>query len=105
LTFIETACQAGYTSTAEFEMMEDLGMSIAAVSFIYLFTFIYNWHSMATSNVSLIIFSFFFFIWLVLFPYILQYSFFGSIMTIGAAIGAILSGKMADFVGRKRVLL
>ncbi|KAG6750555.1 hypothetical protein POTOM_045051 [Populus tomentosa] len=31
------------------------------------------------------------------------YSFFGSIMTIGAAIGAILSGKMADFVGRKRI--
>lgn len=53
---------AGYTSTAEFEMMEDLGMSIAA------------------------------------------YSFFGSIMTIGAAIGAILSGKMADFVGRKRTM-
>jgi SP family facilitated glucose transporter-like MFS transporter 8 len=102
LTFIETACQAGYTSTAEFGMMEDLGMSIAAVSFFFLFIFIYNWHSMATSNVSLI---FFFFTWLVLFPYILQYSFFGSIMTIGAAIGAILSGKMADFVGRKRVLL
>lgn len=53
---------AGYTSTAEFEMMEDLGMSIAA------------------------------------------YSFFGSIMTIGAAIGAVLSGKMADFVGRKRTM-
>ncbi|XP_011023517.1 PREDICTED: sugar transporter ERD6-like 18 [Populus euphratica] len=53
---------AGYTSTAEFEMMEDLGMSIAA------------------------------------------YSFFGSIMTVGAAIGAILSGKMADFVGRKRTM-
>jgi hypothetical protein len=35
LTFIETACQAGYTSTAEFEMMEDLGMSIAAVSFFF----------------------------------------------------------------------
>jgi hypothetical protein len=56
LTFIETACQAGYTSTAEFGMMEDLGMSIAAVSFFFLFIFIYNWHSMATSNVSLIFF-------------------------------------------------
>ncbi|KAJ6694257.1 hypothetical protein OIU85_004988 [Salix viminalis] len=53
---------AGYTSTAEFEMMEDLDMSIAA------------------------------------------YSFFGSILTIGAAIGAILSGKIADFVGRKRTM-
>ncbi|KAJ6883607.1 hypothetical protein NC652_030749 [Populus alba x Populus x berolinensis] len=35
---------------------------------------------------------------------IAAYSFFGSIMTIGAAIGAVLSGKMADFVGRKRTM-
>ncbi|CAK7340808.1 unnamed protein product [Dovyalis caffra] len=51
---------AGYSSAAEFGMMADLGMSIAA------------------------------------------YSVFGSILTIGAAIGAVLSGKIADFVGRKR---
>ncbi|KAL3626164.1 hypothetical protein CASFOL_029713 [Castilleja foliolosa] len=30
-----------------------------------------------------------------------QYSFFGSILTIGAMIGAITSGKIADFIGRK----
>jgi len=102
LTFIETACQAGYTSTAEFGMMEDLGMSIAAVSFFF---FIYFYLQLAFYGNLKCIFNLFFFTWLVLFPYILQYSFFGSIMTIGAAIGAILSGKMADFVGRKRVLL
>ncbi|XP_038715689.1 sugar transporter ESL1-like isoform X2 [Tripterygium wilfordii] len=32
------------------------------------------------------------------------YSVFGSIMTIGGAIGAILSGKVADLIGRKRTM-
>jgi SP family facilitated glucose transporter-like MFS transporter 8 len=36
--------------------------------------------------------------------HILQYSVFGSIMTIGGMIGAIPSGKIADFIGRKRVI-
>ena len=35
--------------------------------------------------------------------FILQYSVFGSIMTIGGMVGAILSGKIADVVGRRRV--
>ena len=33
----------------------------------------------------------------------MQYSFFGSILTIGAMIGAITSGQIADFIGRKGV--
>ena len=32
-----------------------------------------------------------------------QYSLFGSIMTIGAIIGALLSGKMTDVIGRRYV--
>lgn len=33
----------------------------------------------------------------------MQYSLFGSIMTIGAMLGAIISGKTADIIGRKGV--
>lgn len=33
-----------------------------------------------------------------------EYSVFGSIMTIGGMIGAIPSGKIADFIGRKRTM-
>lgn len=33
----------------------------------------------------------------------LQYSVFGSILTIGAVIGAITSGRVADWLGRKGV--
>lgn len=36
---------------------------------------------------------------------IVQYSVFGSILTIGAMIGAIVSGKLADYVGRRGVSL
>lgn len=32
-----------------------------------------------------------------------QFSFFGSILTVGSMIGAITSGNIADFLGRKRV--
>lgn len=35
----------------------------------------------------------------------LQYSLFGSILTFGAMIGAITSGKIADYIGRKGVSL
>jgi SP family facilitated glucose transporter-like MFS transporter 8 len=35
----------------------------------------------------------------------LQYSMFGSILTIGAMLGAITSGRIADFIGRKGVLI
>ncbi|KAG6620667.1 hypothetical protein I3842_Q054400 [Carya illinoinensis] len=31
-----------------------------------------------------------------------EYSVFGSIMTVGAMIGAVISGRMTDFVGRRR---
>lgn len=34
----------------------------------------------------------------------MQYSMFGSILTIGAMLGAVTSGRIADFVGRKGVL-
>ncbi|KAA3472716.1 sugar transporter ERD6-like 5 isoform X2 [Gossypium australe] len=30
-----------------------------------------------------------------------EYSFFGSILTIGAMIGAVMSGRIADYIGRK----
>lgn len=33
----------------------------------------------------------------------LQYSLFGSLLTFGAMIGAITTGPIADFVGRKGV--
>lgn len=35
----------------------------------------------------------------------MQYSLFGSILTIGAMIGAIASGKIADLIGRRSVSL
>lgn len=35
----------------------------------------------------------------------LQYSIFGSISSIGSMIGALFSGKLADFIGRKAVSL
>ncbi|KAG6620671.1 hypothetical protein I3842_Q054500 [Carya illinoinensis] len=34
-----------------------------------------------------------------------EYSFFGSIMTAGAMIGAVISGRITDFIGRRRTLL
>lgn len=34
---------------------------------------------------------------------ILQYSVFGSILTIGAMIGAVVSGRIADYIGRRGV--
>ncbi|XP_073149153.1 sugar transporter ERD6-like 7 isoform X2 [Henckelia pumila] len=34
-----------------------------------------------------------------------EYSMFGSILTFGAMFGAITSGKMADYIGRKRTML
>ncbi|KAK7827363.1 sugar transporter erd6-like 3 [Quercus suber] len=37
------------------------------------------------------------------FTYGAQYSIFGSILTIGAMLGAVFSGKFADFIGRKGV--
>jgi len=44
----------------------------------------------------------FLFFWV--FLYKLQYSVFGSIVTIGGMVGAILSGKMADLIGRRGVI-
>ncbi|KAE8675383.1 Pentatricopeptide repeat (PPR) superfamily protein [Hibiscus syriacus] len=38
------------------------------------------------------------------FCYGCSYSVFGSIMTIGGVVGAILSGKIADLIGRKRTM-
>lgn len=36
---------------------------------------------------------------------ILQYSVFGSISTVGAMLGAVMSGKIADLFGRRGVSL
>jgi MFS family permease len=33
----------------------------------------------------------------------LQFALFGSVLTIGAMIGAVTSGRLADFLGRKMV--
>lgn len=33
----------------------------------------------------------------------MQYSIFGSILTIGGMIGAVMSGKIADLIGRRGV--
>jgi len=33
----------------------------------------------------------------------MQYSLFGSILTIGAMVGAIISGSLADYAGRRAV--
>jgi len=33
----------------------------------------------------------------------MQYSIFGSILTIGAMIGAVVSGRIADYAGRRVV--
>lgn len=33
----------------------------------------------------------------------MQYSVFGSILTIGGIIGALVNGKLTDFIGRRRV--
>lgn len=52
-------CAIGFSSPAQYGILDDLGLSLA------------------------------------------QYSLFGSIMTIGAMLGAITSGKIADFFGRK----
>lgn len=38
-------------------------------------------------------------------PCFMQYSLFGSILTIGAMIGAIISGRIADYAGRRTVSL
>ena len=38
-----------------------------------------------------------------LFSYMVQYSFFGSVLTIGGVIGGLISGKIADLIGRRGV--
>jgi MFS family permease len=43
-------------------------------------------------------------VFFLVFLYKLQYSVFGSIVTIGGMVGAILSGKMADLIGRRGVI-
>lgn len=35
----------------------------------------------------------------------MQYSVFGSILTIGAMVGAMMSGRIADYTGRRGVCL
>ncbi|KAJ6682935.1 SUGAR TRANSPORTER ERD6-LIKE 1-RELATED [Salix koriyanagi] len=61
-------CSVGYSSPAESGIMEDLGLSVSAVSANYVNLFS---------------------------------SLFFLAMTIGGMVGAILSGKMADLVGRR----
>lgn len=48
-------------------------------------------------HIFIIFFSFFDFL------FVMQYSLFGSILTIGAMVGAIMSGRIADYTGRRGV--
>ncbi|XP_039162529.1 sugar transporter ERD6-like 10 isoform X2 [Eucalyptus grandis] len=71
---ITTGCAVGYSSPAMSGIKEDLGLSVAAVLCIN--------HS----------------------PIMLQYSLFGSMLTIGGVTASLLNGTITDMIGRKRTM-
>lgn len=88
--------QVGYSSPAEKGIIQDLGLSVAAVSDYFNELIFLLW----------LFFVYFLKFVLIFFQLsIVQYSVFGSILTIGGMIGAILSGRIADLVGRRGVSL
>lgn len=82
--------QVGYSSPARSGVMNDLGLTVAQVCII--FPLIWMEHVCVCVIVCVLrLLS------------ILQYSVFGSILTIGAMIGAVVSGRIADYIGRRGV--
>lgn len=87
--------QIGYSSPTQSGIMRDLNLGVAQVwTFVFL-TFItpccwwpsFDWLCLLTAKLF----------------YPMQYSIFGSILTIGAMIGAVVSGRIADYAGRRVV--
>lgn len=74
----------GYSSPTQSAIREDLNLSLSEV-LIFILIFL-------KKNIE--IFNQIF----------MQFSMFGSIITIGAMIGAVTSGRLADYIGRKGVL-
>lgn len=80
----------GYSAPTQSAIREDLNLSIAQV-LISILQFLLN----PCLELHKIVNKISIFSW--------QYSTFGSIVTIGAMLGAITSGRIADFIGRKGV--
>lgn len=84
--------QKGYSSPTESGIMEDLDLSVAEVKY-WLTSFVYI-KNIISSSLPLT------------YPTefgIVQYSVFGSIVTIGGLVGGLVNGKIMDFIGRKGV--
>lgn len=88
-----TALQLGYSSPAESGIMEDLDLSIAAVCIGFFFVML-KFEKLCESFCVCMIDS-------VLRN--VQYSVFGSMMTVGGMLGGLVNGKLADLTGRKAV--
>ncbi|RVW53391.1 Sugar transporter ERD6-like 8 [Vitis vinifera] len=82
----------GYSSPAESGIVDDLGLSTAEDNDIK--TNVDNINQLFTSRMTPKAFSV---------PHLdaAMYSIFGSILTIGGMIGAVMSGKIADLIGRR----
>ncbi|KAG6415351.1 hypothetical protein SASPL_122762 [Salvia splendens] len=86
---------AGYSSPTQFAIREDVDLSLAEVAHC-----LHSANLIDTSFLALLLIQ------------MLQtkmsefhYSLFGSILTFGAMIGAITSGKIADYIGRKGAMI